>query len=281
MGALLIGDVGGSSSRWALVDGAGALPLHEGGAWPGYNAATGEGTALLERLRGAASRTVDATRVKVHAAGCGTAGRAQRLASELAPLFPKATVTVEGDLLGAARAVWGTAAGLVLIAGTGMNAGRYDGERLSAGIPSLGYILGDEGGGADIGRVLWRDALRERMPPRVLQAVFGTMPALPEVIGQVYRNAGAAAFLARPVERLRAVRHDPYVQALLRERFDALAAEVGRVLGGGELRAVGSVAAGFREELSRALGAQGLSLTEAVADPLPGLITYARQVWLP
>lgn len=279
MGALLIGDVGGSSSRWALVEGLHTTLLHEDGPWPGWNAATGDGAALMGRLHEAASRLAGVDRVLVHAAGCGTAARAQRLATALAPLLPQAEIAVEDDLLGAARAVWGNTPGLALIAGTGMNAGRYDGGRLCAGIPSLGYILGDEGSGADIGRALLRDALRERMPPQVCEAVFGSVPVLAEVVEQLYRRGGGAAFLAGPVARLAAVRDEPYVRALLGERFDALAAEVGRVLGEGELRAVGSVAAGFREELAAALQRHGLVLTRAVADPLPGLITYARQAW--
>ena len=166
--------------------------------------------------------------------------------------------------------------GRILIVGTGMNAAHYDGERLATGIPSLGYILGDEGSGADIGKALLRDAFRGRMPSRVRSVVFGDHLALADVIEAVYRRPGAAATIAAPVKRLLAVRDEPYVQQLLADRFGALAAEVVRVLGPWELRAVGSVAAGFQQELSVALAAQGLSLTRTLADPLPGLITYVQ-----
>ncbi|HQW85902.1 MAG TPA: hypothetical protein PLH93_01895 [Flavobacteriales bacterium] len=278
MGLVLIGDVGGSSSRWAVLAAGTPRMLHEGGPWPGANAASGDATALMDRLRAAASGFDAPEKVLVHAAGCGTAARAERFADELALLFPDAAIQVEGDLLGAARAMWGTGPGRILIVGTGMNAARYDGERLATGIPSMGYILGDEGSGADIGKALLRDAFRERMPSRVRSAVFGEGPVLAEVIEQVYRRPGAAAAIASPVKRLLAVRDEPYVQDLLSERFGALSAEVVRALGPGELRAVGSVAAGFREELSVALEAHGLLLTRTVADPLPGLITYVLAV---
>lgn len=280
MGELLIGDVGGSSSRWAVLGDGDPELLHADGAWPGYNAASGEATALIEHLRRAWSGRAAPERVLVFAAGCGTRERAERFATELMAVLPTAAVKVEGDLLGAARSVWGSSPGLVLIVGTGMNAARYDGERLVSGIPSLGYVLGDEGSGADIGKALLRDALRGRMPAAVRSAVFGDGPVLAEVIDQVYRRPGAASLLARPVERLRTVRDDPYVRRLLSDRFGALAAEVVRALGPGELRAVGSVAAGFEAELVEALRPFGLILTRTVADPLPGLINDVRAAGL-
>ena len=276
MGALLLGDVGGSSSRWAVVHDSGHELLRAESAWPGYNAASGEATALIEQLGRAWQGRSAPDKVLVFAAGCGTPRRAARFASELAWIFTNTPIHVEGDLLGAARAMWGTGPGRILIVGTGMNAAHYDGEGLSVSIPSLGYILGDEGSGADIGKVLLRDAFRGRMPARVRSALFGEGPVLSEAIEQVYRRPDAAAALASPVKRLLEVRDDPYVQVLLAERFGRLAAEVARVLGPGELRAVGSVAAGFRHELSVALDAQGLALTRAEADPLPGLITCVR-----
>lgn len=276
MGVLLIGDVGGTSSRWALLGDGDPVMLHAGDPWPGYNAAAGDPTALVQRLRAAMAEVGPVERVLVHAAGCGTRERAERFATGLRTVLPAAVVKVEGDLLGAARSVWGSSPGLVLIVGTGMNAARYDGERLVSGIPSLGYILGDEGSGADIGRALLRDALRGRMPAVVQAAVFGDGPVLAEVIDRVYLRPGAAAFIAAHVKRLSAVRDEPYVQDLLSDRFRALAAEVARALGPGELRAVGSVAAGFQRELAAALHAHGLILERAVADPLPGLITFVR-----
>ncbi|MBK6629249.1 MAG: hypothetical protein IPG35_16925 [Flavobacteriales bacterium] len=276
MGLVLIGDVGGSSSRWAVSGAGSPRLLHDDGPWPGYNAASGDPTALMHRLRAAATGLGAVEKVMVHAAGCGTGERAKRFADELAVLFPDSVIHVEGDLLGAARAMWGTGPGRILIVGTGMNAAHYDGERLATGIPSLGYILGDEGSGADIGKALLRDAFRGRMPSRVRSVVFGDHLALADVIEAVYRRPGAAATIAAPVKRLLAVRDEPYVQQLLADRFGALAAEVVRVLGPWELRAVGSVAAGFQQELSVALAAQGLSLTRTLADPLPGLITYVQ-----
>ncbi len=278
MATLLLGDVGGSSSRWALVGDGEPRLLHAAGRLPGFNAASGDGHALVDRLRAMLPAIGSPGALLIHAAGCGAPERAARLAAHLAPLFPASSITVESDLLGAARSVWGRAPGLVLIAGTGMNAGRYDGHQLVAGLPSLGYVLGDEGSGADLGRVLLRDALRDRMPTRVRDVVFGGALELAGVIEQVYRRPGAAAALAAPVERLHDVMDEPYVQDLLMERFGALAAEVHRALGTGEVRAVGSVAAGFQVALGAALAGHGLQLTASVADPLPGLISYVRSM---
>src|SRR5690606_20564764 len=104
-------------------------------------------------------------------------------------LWPSARIVVDSDLVGAARGLCGTTPGLVLILGTGMNAGWYDGAALHQPMPSLGWILGDEGSGADIGRTLLRDAFYKRMPADVSQALFGDAgPDLDEVLREVHRS---------------------------------------------------------------------------------------------
>ena len=68
--------------------------------------------------------------------------------------FPSASIKVESDLLGAAHAVVWTRGRYCLYLGTGANSCQYDGENIVANIPPLGYILGDEGSGAVLGKLL-------------------------------------------------------------------------------------------------------------------------------
>lgn len=106
----------------------------------------------------------------------------------LSSVFSKAeNIFVSNDLLGAARALLGRSQGFAAILGTGMNSCLYDGEKISFRIPSLGFILGDEGSGSHIGRALLRDYLRGNMPERVkkeVKALAGMSDD--EIISRIY-----------------------------------------------------------------------------------------------
>ncbi|MCB0790252.1 MAG: hypothetical protein H6595_03860 [Flavobacteriales bacterium] len=272
---LLLGDVGGSGSRWALLSND-ALTWSAGDL-PGANPATGSmddlGQALQERSPVMGSPGL----VMVYGAGCGTRKRGERVRMLLGKVFKEADIVVADDLLGAARALFGDRGGHALILGTGMNAGHFDGRKIDHRIRSIGYILGDEGSGADIGRCLFRDALRGDMPRHVEEALFGGDGLDPSaVVETIHRSASTAMALAGPVKHLGQVREDPYVHQLLRERFGAMALQVGRELGAGTFRAVGSVAWAFASELRDAFQEHGSMLDTVVRDPMDGLIAYHR-----
>ncbi|HTL81894.1 MAG TPA: hypothetical protein VL651_09335 [Bacteroidia bacterium] len=90
--------------------------------------------------------------IHFYGAGCGTKEKQDSWKKVMKQCLPAATVNVHSDLLGAARALCGKEAGIVAILGTGSNSCLYDGEKIIATRPSPGYIFGDEGGGAHIGK---------------------------------------------------------------------------------------------------------------------------------
>jgi N-acetylglucosamine kinase-like BadF-type ATPase len=282
----VIGEVGGSSSRWAVVHGPDQVDLFpaKGEAVPGFNPLNGDATLfaegistyLMERSPGA----FRSPEVLVYGAGCGSADRKARMASALAGIWPNARIHVETDLLGAARGLLGTEQGLVLILGTGMNAGHFDGRQLFRPMPSLGWVLGDEGSGADIGRTLLQDAFYQRMPQAVSEALFGADgPDLDLVLQEVHRSPFPARALAARTALLAPLLHETYVIDLVRSRFHAMA-ELLVTFFTPEQRAsvvaTGSVAWGFRELLAECLLDRGMTLTAVERDPLPGLVRYHR-----
>lgn len=111
--------------------------------------------------------------------------------------FGDALLTIESDMLGAARAVCGDRPGVVGILGTGSNSCQYDGEKIVANTPSLGYILGDEGGGAYIGKRLVGDCLKGVMPERICRMFTEEMGMdVAKVVQMVYRESAPNKFLA-------------------------------------------------------------------------------------
>lgn len=282
----VVADVGGTSSRWAWWCGDGPVqrfPAPGDAALQGFNPVQGDGATFAREVH-AHLREVDkdvfrARHVHVYGAGCGAPQRADRMHAVLAPLFHKADITVDTDLLGAARGLFGHEEGLVLILGTGMNAGHYDGRQLHRPMPSLGFILGDEGSGADIGRHLLREAFYRRVPVDLHHALFGSDgPPLEHVLQEVYRSDRAARSLAARSKTLSEHIAHPWAKDLVRERFRALARLLAAFFPGdtARVRATGSVAWVFGDLLKEALLEAGIELGTVVRDPMDGLVAYHR-----
>ena len=245
---------------------------------PGYNPATGSAVAMQAGMRNLAATDFPApTEIFAYGAGCGAKDRAERMRTALAEVWPTANVSVETDLLGAARGLYGKDSGLVLILGTGMNAGHYDGQHLHTPMPSLGYILGDEGSGADIGKHLLRDALYDTLPGTLREELFPGGIDLVAVLEATYRSAAPQAYLASFTGALAKYLDVTYVQDLIASRFFALTRVLSRSFSAQELqqvRASGSVASGFQGVLRDVLAERRMHLTAVVRDPLPGLVAY-------
>lgn len=282
---LVIGEIGGSSSRWAWLhaDACRLLPT-EGRAIPGFNPLNGDADAFVEGATACFMEMCpemrEASRVIVYGAGCGDSERSERMRGVLQRIWPGAGVRVESDLMGAAHGLFGTAHGLVIILGTGMNAGYFDGERLHRPMPSLGFILGDEGSGADIGRHLLQDACYGRMPSHVRERLFGPGgPDLPAVLDALHRGPFPARSLAAHTAALAGLLDESYVRELVLSRFHAFAELLVAFFGREQratVHAAGSVAWGFREVLAQCLADHGMALATVERDPLKGLVEHHR-----
>lgn len=117
--------------------------------------------------------------------------------SLLQQAFPGAKVEAEGDMIGAARALFGNKPGIACILGTGANSCLYDGTKIVMNTPPLGYILGDEGSGAVLGK-LFLNGIFKGCLPSAIKKRFLKWSGLdyPGIINKVYREPLANRFLA-------------------------------------------------------------------------------------
>ncbi len=280
----VIGEIGGSSSRWAVLRPEGDFTTWppKGERLPGFNPVSGDGDRFAAEIRtwfaDRLPNALDAAAIHIYGAGCGSNERQERMANAIRNVWPSATIQVSTDLTGTALGLCNEQAGLVLILGTGMNVGHFDGARLHCPMPSLGYLLGDEGSGADIGRNLLQDAFYGRIPRPVHELLFGPAgPVLSAVLEQVHRAPHPARELASFTALLVGHLEEAYVRELLLGRFHTLAELITRYFSPEERRSVfatGSVAYGFRDLLSECLLDRGMTLTAVEPDPLPGLVRY-------
>lgn len=138
----------------------------------------------------------DIQAVYFYGAGC-TPDKIEKLYSLLIQVFPQSKVEVHSDLMGAARALCQHQPGIACIMGTGANSCLYDGEKITQNIPPLGYILGDEGSGAYLGKRFLGDCIKQQLPSSLLKGLLEEYQlTLPSILDKVYRQPLANRFLA-------------------------------------------------------------------------------------
>ena len=196
----------------------------------------------------------------------------------LRKVFPDADrIEVESDLLGAARAVCQHQEGLACILGTGSNSCLYDGEKIVGNIPPLGYILGDEGSGAVLGKLflnaLFKGALPDGMKEDFLQS---SGLSYPEIIQRVYRQPMANRFLASTSLYISEHLDVPALRDLVKQNFRDFFHKNIAQYGRHDLSvgAIGSIAYHYRDLLQEVAEEKGYKLSTVAKSPMEGLVAF-------
>ncbi|MBQ8096354.1 MAG: ATPase, partial [Prevotella sp.] len=198
--------------------------------------------------------------------------RMQRLLSQV---FPSASdIEARSDMLGAARALCGSSEGIACILGTGANSCLYDGERMVANTPPLGYILGDEGSGAVLGRLFLNALYKGRMYAGAREEFEQhTGMTMSDVIDRVYRQPMANRWLASLSVYIGTLLRHPEVRALVVQNFrDFIVRNIVPYQRPDlPIGAVGSIAYYYRDQLAEAAQAEGYTLGTVLRSPIDGL----------
>ncbi len=194
---ILIADSGSTKTEWSLVGRNGVERTFRTAGINPYLLSEDEVRRILTREVLVELPIERITEVYFYGAGC--VGRpAETLCVQLHRVIGPETVEVNSDLLAAARALCGDAPGIVAILGTGSNSGYYDGHDITRRVPSLGFLLGDEGSGSDLGKHLLADALKGLLPEPLARQFFDCYPLTQEeVLDAVYRRPMPNRYMAR------------------------------------------------------------------------------------
>jgi len=131
-----------------------------------------------------------------YGAGCTNPEKKSILEASIVAQF-RAPVQAESDLLGAARGLFGNEAGITCILGTGSNSCFYDGTNIVKNVRSLGYILGDEGSGAVLGKMFLGDCLKNMAPPELIEEFYERCKvAADDIMSSVYNSPFPNRFLS-------------------------------------------------------------------------------------
>ncbi len=267
----IIVDSGSTKCTWLLTEGGATEQVRT----PGINAVQHTAEQIRTRLAEVPARG-PVEEIRFYGAGCGAAfpAASEKLRRELTARFSAAKIGIESDLSGAARALFGRGEGIACILGTGSNSCHCrDGEILD-NVPPLGYILGDEGSGAVLGRNLLNGIFKGRIPLREeFSAAFGL--TYEQIIHRVYREPFANRFLASLAPFIAAHAELPEVRTMVLTGFaDFAARNLARYPAGLPVGFVGGIAAHFEPLLREAMAAAGRNVAIIAESPAEGLLKY-------
>jgi len=272
---ILIGDVGGTKTEWMVLENGVSRTFKT----IGVNLVHEKLTEFLKKVAKSLQPFSEADQVFLYFAGLLDVPRQRRKAQdEIKKSFPRAKITIENDLLGAARGAYQTSPGWIGILGTGANFAYYNGKVITQRIPSLGYILGDEGSGAAFGKKLLADFARQKLPAD-LEDEFRKAYKLDEatLISKVYYPKGSKAFLASFSLFLHAHLAHPYCHQLVYQAFlEHFKAVAGNYNPGTLVSYTGSIAYQFSTVLEAAAASIGIAIHSIVPTPIEGLVNYHK-----
>ena len=283
---ILIADSGSTKTHWCLMANNGdANDFVTDGINPFFQTSDAMQNSISNQLlpqMGHLMWVGPVTNVFFYGAGC-TPEKIPFVARALQSVFKKAQVEVNSDMLGAARALLGNNAGVACILGTGSNSCQYDGEKFVKNVPALGFILGDEGSGAVLGKRLVADLLKNQMSEELKEkflAQYNTSQA--DIIENVYRKPFPNRYLAKLSKFAAENIENPMIYNLVYDHFTQFVVrnlkQYPQELPVGF---VGSIAYYYRNVLEKVLSDNGIQLANILQDPIEGLKDYHRKDIIP
>lgn len=277
MSVILIADSGATKCEWRLVENGKKKTILTQGISPYFlneaQIAALLNKELLPKLKNAAIQNIF-----FYGTGLSNAANAKIIKKVFKKLFPAAKAEVQTDLLGAARALCGKQKGIACILGTGSNSCFYNGKKIMKNSPGLGYILGDEGSGAYLGKKViqyylyhtFDEELKARFEKR-----FQTSHI--EILDHVYKQPLANRYLASYAIFLAENRGHYMIENIIEDGLNDFffphlyKYRESWIL---PIHFIGSIAFGFRDVLKDLCHTYELELGKVLKAPMQGLLDY-------
>lgn len=216
-----------------------------------------------------------------YGSGCGTVENALLVETQLQKVFPYAKVTVKEDLTAAAYAAYNGKPAIVCILGTGSNSCYFDGESIRRDLPSLGFLIGDEGSGSALGKHLVRRFFMKKLPQDLHQEFVETYHlTIEDAIKNMYHNPRANAYLAEFNKFVVQRKQHPYFQNMVFDEmknffeYQVLPYEEAREA---EINFIGSIAYYYEDVLRAAAAELNLTVGHIVQKPIESLVGYHKK----
>lgn len=277
---ILIADSGSSKTDFRLIDNEQVTQFSSKGLNPDFQTSV----SVKEEVQSVFTQELASQIKEVHfyGSGCSSKSRNKIIEDGLAPVFSAAEIIVEHDLLGAARAACGNQAGIAGILGTGSNCCSFDGENISKEYRTGGFIIGDEGGGVDIGKAVLKAFIEDYMP-KELREKFDLRYQLTvdQLLENFYKKATPNRFIASFSRFAFHHREHPFMARLVHNSFDRyFQNQVLRHVTDQDLslNLVGSIAFYFQEFIRKVGQERGIRVGTILEKPISGLTLYHQSI---
>lgn len=272
----LIADSGATKTDWAfVVNGEIRKRFETKGISPIYQSQEDIAEEIKQRVFPIMkNRPIDA--IYFYGSGC-IPEKVAIVRNALYQSFPIEQIEVHSDLLAAAHSLCGHTSGIACIMGTGSNSCEWDGEKVVNQIPPLGFILGDEGSGASLGKMFVSDALKNQLSEGLKEKLLEQYSLTPAtIIDKVYRQPFPSRFLASLCPFILEHIDDKSIRRIVEKSFsDFLERNVMQYsFQGKKVNFVGSIAFYFAEILQGIASKKGVEIGKIKQSPMQGLVEY-------
>lgn len=279
-------DGGSSKCDWIILDDAGKIVFKT--VTVGFNPNIIDADLIPAEIKKNQQLTDNAQHIEYlffYGSGCGVPENCLVVENQLSKIFTGAKILVNEDMLAAAYAAYDGKPAVICILGTGSNSCFFDGETVRRDLPSLGFLIGDEGSGNALGKILLRNYFMKKFPDD-LHAEFSQTYNLEitEVISKMYHNPRANAYLADFSQFILERKSHPYLQHLVFEElknfldYHVLPYEESK---NSEINFIGSIAHYYEDILRAAAAEMHLKVGKVVQKPIESLADYHLKYILP
>lgn len=272
---ILIADSGSTKTTWCIIDSnRNTKTIQTEGINPIFQ--TKESILhLIEKQIKPHTKTVNT--VHFYGAGC-TDEKSSTVCQALQETLAPSTINVQTDLLGATYALCKKHSGIISILGTGSNSALYDGEKIIQQTPALGYILGDEGSGATLGRQLINLLFKNQLPTTIKEDFKQSYQlSQAQIIEKVYQGEFPNRFLASFAPFVAKHISQPIIKTMVKQSFNdfvqknLLQYTDAKTL---PIHFVGAIAHHFQPILKQVLQENQLNIGKIKKSPIKGLVKY-------
>jgi glucosamine kinase len=277
---ILIADSGSTKCEWCLLRAGRKKILETQGISPYFLNATEIQHIIQTELLPALIKT-QIDRIYYYGTGCAGPANKKIVRQAIRKIFPGAGIEVESDLMGAARALCGKNKGIAAILGTGSNSCYFNGKKILRNSPGLGYVLGDEGSGAYLGKKVLQYYLYGVFDQELrykFDAKYVTSPL--EILNHVYKKPLPNRYLATFAIFLAENRGHFMIENIIEDGLrDFFFHHLCRYKEGRTSRVhfVGGVAYGFRDLIRELASGYGLKVGQILKKPMDGLASFHKQ----
>jgi N-acetylglucosamine kinase-like BadF-type ATPase len=276
----IIADSGSTKCQWTVILGKEKKNITTIGMSP-YFLSVDEIVATIQKAfhKKIAVESIDA--VYFYGTGLSNPSNVVAIKKALKKVFTKASLDIQTDLVAVARATCQHKKGVACILGTGSNTGFYNGKKIIKNSPGLGYVLGDEGSGAYLGKKVLQYYLYKTFDEELMHA-FETEYSVKkdQILDAIYKQALANKYMASFALFLSKHRGHYMIENIIEDGINDFFFTHLNKLNESWLHPIhfsGSVAYSFKDTIKQLAAAYELEVGKIIRSPMEGLIEYHKQ----